>query len=83
MTATIAPALAPEDLDRLTSAAALIGAGDTESVLATAMPSLGAAERAALTRYTRFTHAAVLVFPRTFKGLREELYQRGASLRQL
>ncbi|HTI22675.1 MAG TPA: methyltransferase [Kutzneria sp.] len=80
MTATIAPALAPEDLDRLTSAATLIGAGDTDSVLAAAMPSLGAAERAALTRYTRFTHAAVLIFPRTFDGLREELTHLGVRV---
>ncbi|WP_043715531.1 methyltransferase, partial [Kutzneria sp. 744] len=80
MTATIAPALAPEDLDRLTSAAALIGAADTDSVLAAAMPSLGAAERAALARYTRFTHAAVLVFPRTFKGLREDLTHLGVRV---
>ena len=80
MTVTIAPALAPEDLDRLTAVTALIRANDTESVLAAAMPSLGAADRAALTRYTRFTHAAVLVFPRTFKGLREELTRDGLSV---
>src|SRR6201999_1410033 len=53
---------------------------DTESVLAAAMPALGVAERVALTRYTRFTHAAVLVFPRTFKGLREELTRYGVRV---
>jgi len=80
MTATIAPALAPEDLDRLATVTALIRANDTESVIGAAMPSLGAAERAALTRYTRFTHAAVLVFPSTFKGLRTELTRHGLQV---
>ena len=77
MTATITAALAPQDLDRLTEVTALIRANDTESVLAAAMPSLSGADRAALARYTRFTHTAVLVFPRTFKGLREELGHHG------
>ncbi|WP_328609005.1 methyltransferase [Amycolatopsis sp. NBC_00345] len=77
MTATIAPALAPEDLTRLSSVTALISANDTGSVLATALPSLDAAERAALARHTRFTHAAVLVFPSTFDRLREELAGHG------
>src|ERR1700753_3971024 len=51
MTATIAPALAPEDLDRLNLVTALIRTNDTESVIAKAMPQLGAADRAALTRH--------------------------------
>lgn len=80
MTATIAPALAPEDLERLTTATALVGANDTESVIGAAMPSLGPADRAALTRYTRFTHAAVLIFPSTFRGLRQELTRNGLAV---
>ncbi|MFI9382381.1 methyltransferase [Kutzneria sp. NPDC052558] len=80
MTATIAPALAPEDLDRLNMVTALIRTNDTESVISKAMPQLHAADRAALTRYTRFTHAAVLVFPSTFKGLRQELTHHGLQV---
>lgn len=79
MTATITPVLAPEDLARLTAVTALIGANDTESVLATTMPSLGGAERAALARHVSFAHAAVLVFPSTLDGLGEELARQGVD----
>ncbi|GAA0624159.1 hypothetical protein GCM10010174_49120 [Kutzneria viridogrisea] len=80
MTATIAPALAPEDLTRLATAMALIAANDTESVLATAIPSLSEAERAALAAHAPLTHAAVLVFPSTLDGLGEELAHHGIEV---
>jgi hypothetical protein len=80
MTVTIAPALAPEDLARLTAVTTLIRANDTASVLAAAMPSLDEAERAALAAHTRFTHAAVLVFPRTLDGLGAELARHGIQV---
>src|SRR4051794_1310517 len=73
MTTTIAPALVPADVARLDAAIARIRANTTETVLATAMPSMGVAERAALADHTYFTHAAVVVFPRTLAELGAEL----------
>lgn len=77
MTSTIAPALTREDLTRLTAAMALIRANDAESVLTAAIPSLDEAERAAMARHAPFTHVAVLVFPDTLDGLRDELACHG------
>jgi hypothetical protein len=81
MTATITPVLAAADLARLTSVLALIGSNDTESVIASAMPSLREDERAALTRHTTFAHAALLVFPERHDGLPEELARHGIKVR--
>jgi hypothetical protein len=66
-----------DDLARVTALAALIGANDTESVIAATMPSLSDGERAALARYTSFTHAAVLIFPTSLDGLPETLAEHG------
>lgn len=77
MTATLAPALAPEDLDRLITARDLVRTSDTASVLATALPSLPAADRAALAAHAPFSHVALLVFPGTLDGLGEELARHG------
>ncbi|WP_410609462.1 methyltransferase [Amycolatopsis sp. lyj-109] len=77
MTATIAPALAPEDLDRLAAAKSLVLASGTDSVLAAALPSLPAAERAALAAHAPFSHVALLIFPETLDGLGEELARHG------
>ncbi|MFS8099328.1 SAM-dependent methyltransferase [Lentzea alba] len=75
MTTTIT--LAVEDLDRLGVARDLICTNDTESVLAAAMPTLTAAERAALAWHAPFSHTALLIFPRTLDGLRDELSWHG------
>ncbi|GAB3875278.1 hypothetical protein GCM10029964_019050 [Kibdelosporangium lantanae] len=48
MTTTVAHALVPEDLAHLLAAVDLIRTNSTESVLATAMPSMSAHERTAL-----------------------------------
>lgn len=80
MTSTITPTLTAEDFARLESASALVGANDTESILATAMPSLDEAERAAMARHTGFAHAAVLVFPTTLDGLAEEFARHGITV---
>jgi O-methyltransferase domain/Dimerisation domain len=77
MTATITPVLAQEDVSRLTATMALIGANDTGSILAQALPSSSEAERTALAGHVSFTHAAVLVFPDTLDGLGEELARHG------
>ncbi|GLI01488.1 methyltransferase [Phytohabitans aurantiacus] len=69
-----------DDLARVTSLAALIGANDTESVIAATMPSLSDGERAALARYTSFTHAAVLIFPTSLDGLPETLAEHGIKV---
>lgn len=77
MTATAGPVLDAVDLVRLAEATALIEAHDTESVLATAMRSLGERDRGACAEHVWFAHAAVLVFPRTLDGLRKELMDHG------
>ena len=77
MTSTIASALTTPDLARLGEVMALVGANDTESVLAAAMPSLTVAERTALAGHVHLTHAALLVFPDTLDGLSEELASYG------
>lgn len=77
MTSMITSVLAPADLVRLRAAIALIGASDTASVLAAAMPGLGEPGRAAIARHASFAHAAVLIFPDTLDGLGEELAGHG------
>ncbi|MEU8638923.1 methyltransferase [Amycolatopsis sp. NPDC048633] len=77
MTATIVPTLAPQDLDRLIAAKDLVRASDTDSVLAAALPSVPAAERAALGAHAPFSHVALLIFPATLDGLGEELARHG------
>ncbi|MFI5593091.1 methyltransferase [Amycolatopsis sp. NPDC051758] len=77
MTATLAPALAPEDLDRLITARDLVRTSDTTSVLAAALPALPAADRAALAAHAPFSHVGLLVFPGTLDGLGEELARHG------
>ncbi|MGO1050125.1 methyltransferase [Crossiella sp. CA198] len=80
MTSTLAPILAGADRTRLRTTLELVRANDTESVLAAAMPTLPPAERAALAGRTRFAHAAVLIFPATLDGLREELAHHGLDV---
>lgn len=75
--ATRLSALAAADLTRITAAMATLGAHDTDSVLAAAMPSLGEDQRAAVARHTTVDHIALLVFPRTLDGLAEELAGHG------
>ncbi|MFB9905483.1 methyltransferase [Allokutzneria oryzae] len=77
MTRMITAALSAEDVARLAAARTLIGANDTDSILASAMPSLNGAERAALAVHAPLTHAAVLIFPTTLDGLGEELARHG------
>jgi hypothetical protein len=78
MTSTLAPTA--DDLARVSSLAALVSANDTESVIAATMPSLSEDERAALARYTTFTHAAVLIFPTSLDELPEELAEHGVKV---
>lgn len=80
MTATITATLTLQDLTRLTAAMAFIGANDTESVVAAAMPSLNDAERTATADHATLSHAALLVFPQTLNGLSEELAGHGIKV---
>ncbi|TDV56591.1 methyltransferase [Actinophytocola oryzae] len=80
MTLTTAPSITAADLIRLSAALALVEANDTESVLATAMPSLGAAEREAVVRHATFTHAALMIFVDTLDGLGAELAAHGVEV---
>lgn len=80
MVSTRTPVLAATDVDRLTAAMALIGAHDTHSALAAALPSLDAEQRAAVTRHATLDHVAVLIFPETLAGLTEELSSRGIEV---
>ncbi|MFD5826452.1 methyltransferase [Lentzea sp. NPDC060358] len=80
MISTRTPVLAAADLDRLTAAVALIGAHDTRSALESALPSLDAEQRAAITRHAALDHVALLVFPETLTGLADELSARGIEV---
>lgn len=80
MDSTTVSTLDATDLDRLATAMTLIGAHDTESLLAAAMPSLGGDERTALARHAVFSHTALLVFPSTLDGLREDLAAYGIKV---
>jgi hypothetical protein len=70
----------PTDIERIDRAAAFIRGNDTGTVLAGLLPGLTGPERAALAAHTAFTHAAVLVFPPSLAGLREELRARGLAV---
>ncbi|GAA5015080.1 methyltransferase [Kitasatospora paranensis] len=83
MAAPLAAALLrtdPADLERIDRAAAFIRGNDTGTVLAALLPGLAGPERAALAAHAAFTHAAVLVFPPSLAGLREELRARGLAV---
>ena len=69
--------LPPTDLDRIEKAAAFVRSSDTASALDLLLPDLTAEERQALGGSLRLAHTALLVFPRTLAGLREELAERG------
>ncbi|WP_328747637.1 acetylserotonin O-methyltransferase [Streptomyces sp. NBC_00285] len=69
--------LPPADLDRIEQASEFIRRNDTASALDALLPSLTAAEREEIGRHLRLAHTALLVFPRTMEGLREELSARG------
>ncbi|WP_030276433.1 methyltransferase [Streptomyces sp. NRRL B-24484] len=71
------PRLHPHDLDRIRRAAAFVAANDTATVLAELLPGLSPAERDAVAAHSRFTHAAVLVFPRSLGDLRALLRAEG------
>ncbi|PBC76926.1 methyltransferase family protein [Streptomyces sp. TLI_235] len=74
------PRLDPYDLDRIREAAAFVAANDTGSVLAALLPGLDPAERAAAAAHSRFTHAAVLVFPPSLADLRALLREEGLDV---
>jgi O-methyltransferase domain len=80
MASTITSALLADDLARLTSVMALVGANDTESAIAATMPSLSEDERAALAQHTTLAHAALLVFPDRLDGLAGELARHGINV---
>jgi hypothetical protein len=67
------------DLEHLDSAAAFVRAHDTDTVLSAMLPALTAAERAAIAARCRFSHAAVLIFPRDMTELSAALADRGLS----
>ncbi|MFD9127395.1 methyltransferase [Kitasatospora sp. NPDC059571] len=74
------PRTDPSDLDRVERAAEFVRSHDTEGALAGLLPGLTARERSALAAHASFTHAAVLVFPPSLAGLREELRERGLDV---
>ncbi|MES5820726.1 methyltransferase [Streptomyces sp. RG80] len=65
------------DLERIERAATHVRAHDTEQVLAELLPGLTAEERADVCRHLVYDHTAVLVFPASLDGLREELRRHG------
>ncbi|MFJ3665309.1 methyltransferase [Streptomyces sp. NPDC090106] len=69
--------LHPADLDRIEQAAEFVRRNDTASALDAVLPDLTAEERQDLGRHLRLAHTALLVFPRTLTGLREELSAHG------
>ncbi|MEW1641949.1 methyltransferase [Streptomyces sp. NPDC091219] len=69
--------LAAADAARIERAAAYVETHDTDQVLAELLPALTPAERADVARHLVFDHTAVLVFPDTLDGLREELRRLG------
>lgn len=69
--------LPPADLDRIEQAAEFVRRNDTASALDALFPALTAEERQELGGLLRLAHTALLVFPHTLAGLREELSARG------
>ncbi|WNV87128.1 methyltransferase [Umezawaea sp. Da 62-37] len=80
MTSTTTPLLATADLARVTAAIDLLGANDTASVLAAALPSLDEDHRAALAGHVTLDHVALPIFPETLVGLAEELAAQGVEV---
>lgn len=77
MISTRTPVLAAADAARLTAAMALLGAHDTDSVLAAALPSLDSADRTAVAQHATLDHVALSIFPETVSGLADELASLG------
>ena len=71
--------LAEADVARIQRAAAYVETHDTDQVLAELLPALTSAERADVSRHLVFDHTAVLVFPDSLDGLREELRRLGLA----
>ncbi|HWO60332.1 MAG TPA: methyltransferase [Umezawaea sp.] len=80
MIATTTPLLATADLVRVSAAIDLIGANDTASVLAAALPSLDEEHRTALAGHVTVDHVALLIFPESLDGLAEELTAQGVRV---
>ena len=74
MTLPVAQAcLAAADLERIRRAVAHVRTHDTDQVLADLLPDLTPDDRADVSRHLVFDHTAVLVFPDSLDGLRDEL----------
>src|SRR5262245_39543162 len=73
----------PVDLAHITEAVDFIRANDTSSVLAELLPSHATEVRAAISAHCAFSHAAVLVFPHSLTGLREELRSAGLAVAKI
>ncbi|MFF6986081.1 methyltransferase [Streptomyces sp. NPDC010273] len=71
--------LAAADAARIERAAAYVETHDTDQVLAELLPALTPAERADVAGHLVFDHTAVLVFPDSLDGLREELRSLGLA----
>ncbi|MFF7474956.1 methyltransferase [Streptomyces sp. NPDC008092] len=69
--------LTETDLDRIRRAADHVRDHDTDQVLAGLLPGLTADERADAARHLGYDHTAVLVFPASLDGLRDELRSAG------
>ncbi|MEU9451598.1 methyltransferase [Streptomyces sp. NPDC048277] len=69
----VQPCLTETDLDRIRHAAEHVRDHDTDRVLADLLPGLTADERADVSRHLVYDHTAVLVFPASLDGLRDEL----------
>jgi len=69
--------LTEADVLRIKRAAVYVETHDTDQVLTELFPDLPPAERADISRHLVFDHTAVLVFPDTLEGLREELHHMG------
>ncbi|MFE2062436.1 methyltransferase [Streptomyces sp. NPDC059467] len=73
----VQPCLTETDLDRIRHAADHVRAHDTDQVLTGLLPGLTAEERADVSRHLGYDHTAVLVFPASLDGLRDELRRAG------
>ncbi|MFJ6082416.1 hypothetical protein ACIQI8_13525 [Streptomyces sp. NPDC092369] len=69
--------LTEADVLRIKRAAAYVETHDTDQVLAELFPDLTETERTDISSHLAFDHTAVLVFPDTLEGLREELDRLG------
>lgn len=73
----VQPCLTETDLDRIRHAADHVRDHDTDQVLAGLLPRLTAEDRADVARHLGYDHTAVLVFPTSLDGLRDELRRAG------